>query len=237
MLWVTNITVAPVLLPDVEQQVLHFHAGEFVERAERLVHQQKLRLVDERTAQRDALLHAAGQLRRIGLLETFKADQRQQILGGARRRGIGSPEDFHRKQNIGEDCAPRHQIRLLEHDAEIGLRLVHVAAVDLNRAARCRHQPADDLQERRLAAAARPEQGHQRAGFQIELIFSMATSGACPGRVNDWWTSLKRPNGTGPDCAAALAIVERRHCPSRHHGRRRQESGGVDVAPARAACR
>jgi hypothetical protein len=37
-----------------------FLAGEGVERTERLVQHQQLRLVDQRAAQRGALLHAAG---------------------------------------------------------------------------------------------------------------------------------------------------------------------------------
>ena len=39
-LWVMKNTILPVLLPDVEDQLLHGLAGEGVERAERLVHQQ-----------------------------------------------------------------------------------------------------------------------------------------------------------------------------------------------------
>ncbi len=69
---------------DAQQQIIHLQPGQLVERAERLVHQQQVRLMDERAAQRDALLHAAGQLVRPGVVEGRKTDQLQQ-LGGARR--------------------------------------------------------------------------------------------------------------------------------------------------------
>ena len=52
--------------PQLRSTVLHdrpqFLAGELVERAERLVEHQKLRIVDQRAAQRGALQHAAGEL-------------------------------------------------------------------------------------------------------------------------------------------------------------------------------
>ena len=50
--------------PDALQQLLHLDAGQRVERAERLVERQDLRLADQRAGQRHALLLAAGQHRR-----------------------------------------------------------------------------------------------------------------------------------------------------------------------------
>ena len=62
-------------LPDVEQATAHLFARDGVERAERLVHQQHLRVERERTSNRDALAHAAGKLRRHLLFRVFKADE------------------------------------------------------------------------------------------------------------------------------------------------------------------
>ena len=83
--------------PDVEKQIVHFEPGEFIERAERLVHQQNGRLMNDRTAQRYPLLHAAGQLPRIGLLKTTQADELENshvpALSPWRRSGEELPSD------------------------------------------------------------------------------------------------------------------------------------------------
>ena len=52
------------LRPDLEQLPVQALAGHLVERAERLVHQQERRVERERAGDRDALLHAAGELPR-----------------------------------------------------------------------------------------------------------------------------------------------------------------------------
>ena len=74
-----------VPLPDLEQQLLHQHAGLRVEAAERLVHQQHLRLHDEHARDPDALAHAAGELRRIAGLEAAQPH----LLEDLRARGAG----------------------------------------------------------------------------------------------------------------------------------------------------
>ena len=50
-------------------------AGMGVERGERLVHQQHLRLVGQHAGDLDALLHAAGELGRMLVLLAVEADQ------------------------------------------------------------------------------------------------------------------------------------------------------------------
>ena len=55
-----------------------------VERAEGLVEQQHLRLVRQRARHRDALLLAAGELRRQALVHAFERDQLEQFLAAAR---------------------------------------------------------------------------------------------------------------------------------------------------------
>ena len=55
-----------------------------VERAERLVEQQHLRLRGQRAGQRDALPLAAGELRRIARAEALEPDQLQQLVARAR---------------------------------------------------------------------------------------------------------------------------------------------------------
>jgi hypothetical protein len=61
------------LMLDLQHLVAEQQARLLVERAERLVHQQDLRLGGERARDRDALAHAAGKLGRIALLEAVEA--------------------------------------------------------------------------------------------------------------------------------------------------------------------
>ena len=58
---VTNSTVNLRVVPQLQQLFLHPAARQRVERRERLVHQQDLRLHRHRARDRDALLHAARQ--------------------------------------------------------------------------------------------------------------------------------------------------------------------------------
>jgi len=143
-----------------EQEILHLHAGELIERAERLVHQQELRAVDQGAAQRNPLLHATGELRRIGRLEPLQAHDGKQLHGALARCSSALAADFHREQHVFEHRAPRHQIALLKRDTEIRLRLGDSPAVDLDNAAGGADETAGYPEEGRLAAAARPEQGH-----------------------------------------------------------------------------
>ena len=63
------------LLPQVEQVGAQRLGGQHVEGRERLVHQQDLRLDDQRAGEADALAHAARQLLRIGGFEAVEADE------------------------------------------------------------------------------------------------------------------------------------------------------------------
>ncbi len=69
-----------------QQVVVELEAGDLVERGEGLVHQQQLRLGDQRAGDRDAHLHAAGQFARIARAKSRKADAGQRIARRAWRR-------------------------------------------------------------------------------------------------------------------------------------------------------
>src|SRR5256885_7052414 len=75
--------------PDVEEPLAHEHARLLVEGAERLVHQEDLRVDGERAADRDALLHAPGELAGVLLREALEAERREELRrdrAPARRR-------------------------------------------------------------------------------------------------------------------------------------------------------
>jgi hypothetical protein len=155
--------------------------------------------------------------RRVGLLETFEADQGEQLFRREFCRGVVAAQDLHREQDIGEHGPPRHQIGLLEHDTEIRLRLPDIAAVDLDRAARSRHQPADNLEKGRLAATARAEQRHQPAGREVEGDILDRDKRRPPGLGKGLMDILEVPEwkGAGTCRGSIIRILERRR---RHQG-------------------
>src|SRR5260221_8046734 len=66
--------------PDAQQLVAHGHARLLVERCERLIHQQHRWVLHQAARDRDALLHAAGELVRMALAETVQADNPEGIV-------------------------------------------------------------------------------------------------------------------------------------------------------------
>ncbi len=73
--WVTSTMVLPVRSQISSRQSAHFLAGDSVECAERLVHEQNLRVERERAGDRHALAHAARELRGHLSLRAFQADE------------------------------------------------------------------------------------------------------------------------------------------------------------------
>jgi hypothetical protein len=69
----------PARHEDVLQGEPQFLAGECIERCERLIEHQENGVMHQRTAQRDALLHAAGKLPRKMILKALEADESEQI--------------------------------------------------------------------------------------------------------------------------------------------------------------
>ncbi len=79
--WVTWMKVRPDLGLDALELDLHLAAQLEVERAERLVEQQHLGVVDQRAGERDALLLAAGELGRLAARELGHLHQLERVVG------------------------------------------------------------------------------------------------------------------------------------------------------------
>ena len=122
---------------------LHVHtlARHGVERAERLIHQHDAGIVNQRAADRGALLHTPRKLPWQLLLKTFEADQLQQLHGALAILRARQPLHVDRQHHVGEHGAPRQQQRVLEHDADVAVRLGHLLAVDQDFTARRRQEP------------------------------------------------------------------------------------------------
>ena len=131
-------------LPEAEQIEIHLIARKRVERAERLVHQQEGRIVQQGAADRDALPHAARQLMRILRLESGKADHIQQLPGPRFRYRVPGPANVGLQQDVLQHAAPIKKDVLLKHDAKLGIGPDDPASADRDRAGRRRRQAARD---------------------------------------------------------------------------------------------
>src|SRR5262249_46826417 len=99
------------LVADLLQGERELVGGERVERAERLVHQQLRRIVDQRAADRDALAHAARQFVRILVLEAGEPDRGEQVAGAPVGGGGLEPLRLGLQQHVAERGAPFEQHR------------------------------------------------------------------------------------------------------------------------------
>jgi alkanesulfonate monooxygenase len=151
------------LAPDVEQNLLHHGARLRIERAEGLVHQQHPRLVDQNPRDLDALLHPAGQLRRIKRLEAGKTDQLQDGIGGAVALGAGDAAHLWAEGHVVPHPFPRKQGVLLKHHAAVRARPHDRLSVDRELARRDRQMSGQRTEQRGLAAAGRAENADEFA--------------------------------------------------------------------------
>ena len=109
-------------LIDPQQLVLEDLPGLRVQRAERLVHQQDIRLERERARETDPLLHAARKL--VGIvpfesLETHESDEPGDALPHLIGRKAGQLEAV---SHVLAHALPRHQPEVLEHHGHVAAR-------------------------------------------------------------------------------------------------------------------
>ena len=82
---------------------------------------------------------------------------------------------------------------MLEHNAEIQMRLGDIVAVDLNGSTGGENQAADNLEERRFSAATRTQQRHQVSSLQIESNVLDHNKWGLPGAVKGLANVLEVP--------------------------------------------
>ena len=164
-LWVAIMTVTPELV-DPQQQLQDLPADERVEVAGRLVGDDQPRVVDERAGDRRPLLLAAGQLRRGLLGLRGQPDQGQHAID--RRPDLAPRRAGHleREGDVLVDRLGRQELEVLEDDPDLAAHLGHlpaaepgdVLAVEHDRAAGRDLVADEQLDERRLAGAGRPDE-------------------------------------------------------------------------------
>src|SRR5712691_3035912 len=156
-------------LPDAQQLDVHLLARERIERAEWLVHQDQLGIVDERAGDGRALLHAAGKLVGVFVLVALEPDQSEEIARTPAALGYRKSEDFRREEHVVDDAPPLQQQRLLEHHADIARGIERLRArADRHLAGIEWMQARENLQQRGLAAAGGAHERDELAHLDVE---------------------------------------------------------------------
>ncbi len=121
------------VFPELQQLFLHLPAGERVERGERLVHEQDVGLHGHAACNGHALLHAARQHVRIGVLEPIELHLTDVLAGDVLRLRLrlASTAVHERKRDVLLDCLPGQQlIEFLEHHDPVRSRLGDGASLE-----------------------------------------------------------------------------------------------------------
>jgi hypothetical protein len=114
--------------------------------------------------ERRALLHSARELMRIVVGEIRQPHGLDRVHGTLAPLHCRYALEFEANHDVVEDRVPGEQSILLEHVGDLpGCRPVHGMPVDSNLAVGRRHQAADDVEQRALAATARADQAQELA--------------------------------------------------------------------------
>ncbi len=147
------------LLPGLQQLALELGAGLGVECAEGLIHEQHLGVGGVGAGNRDALLHAAGELLRVVVGELREVD----LLQVLHRQLVGfltlDAAHLEREADVLLDGQPGEERVLLEHDAAVCAGALHELAVAVDLAAGGLEQAGDDV---RAACSCRSRRGRRR---------------------------------------------------------------------------
>ena len=154
---------AEVFLKRLELQ-LHLLAQLQIQRAQRLIQQEKLRVVGERSCDGDALLLAAGELVRLPLSHLSELDQLQHGIHLFTDLRLAETFFDQTEGHVVEDVHVREEGIVLKDRVDVPLirrQIRHVPALQLHGSFRRRLEPGDDAQGGRLSAAGRPQEGQK----------------------------------------------------------------------------
>ena len=152
---------------ELQQLGAHLDPQERVEVRERLVHEERDRMADDRPTERDPLALPARQLPGIPRQHPLEAEQLRDLgdLGG--HLGLGLAAHLQREAEVALDGHVRIERVVLEDHRDIavaGLDEVRQPTVDVDLAVGRVLEAGDDLEDRALAAARGPEQDEELAG-------------------------------------------------------------------------
>src|SRR6185312_2190948 len=152
-----------------EELDLHALLGLRVERAEGLVHQQHVGIVGVDAREVDALAHAAGELLRIRVDEVREAHRPRPRLGGGPALAGGNAAALQAELDVAAYGEPREHGIGLEHEPAREVRAAHRLALVQHDAARRRHEPCHDPQQRRLAASRAADDRDELPRLDVEV--------------------------------------------------------------------
>ncbi len=164
-------TVALGLAPQAQQLVAHQEPRLLVERAERLVEQDQPRLHHERARDAHALAHPAGELRRIARREVGQADELQHVAH-ALVALLAATSDARRRPNATLSATSSHGSDASSWNTTpmpSGASPRDRPAFELDRSLGRRRESRDQLEQRRLAAARRADDGEELAAPKLEI--------------------------------------------------------------------
>ena len=169
-------------------------AGRLVEIAGRLVGDQDRRVRRQRAGERDALLLAAGELRRIVVEPLGEPDRGELALGA--RISVAHAGEFERHGDVFQRRHGRDQVKRLKHDADIAaakarqrvlVEPAEVRAGHHDRAGVGALEAGHHHQQRRFARARRTDQADRLAApyIQVDVLEDMDAGRAAAERQID----------------------------------------------------
>src|SRR3989442_5535147 len=150
-------------LPKTEHFVLHAHAGEGIQRAERLVQEEDLGMVNQRPGQSHALGHAARQMVGVGVGEGFQADQPHEIVHLLTLTVVQTAGD-EAGLEVAANGEPGEKVWVLKHQTALGAGASDGLSADPELTRVGRVQAGDEAKEGGFAAAAGADQSDQFPG-------------------------------------------------------------------------
>jgi hypothetical protein len=154
------------VVDDPRELDLRLLAQLLVERAERLVEEQQLRLLGEAAGEGDALLLAAGELMGLSLRVGRELDELQHRfdarvdLGGRQSLAAQTERDVVENREVRKErVALEHHV----HRPHVRRQIGEVVAVERDGSGGRRLEAGEHAKQRRLAAAGRAEQGEDLA--------------------------------------------------------------------------
>src|SRR5262249_42874142 len=124
--------------------------------------------VDQRAADRHALLHASRELARDILLEAAESDECDQTIRLGAILLEGPAEDLDGKEDVGAHRAPGQEDGTLEHHSGVARRPGHRPSPEEDLPRGRRNEPPDQLEHRALAAPARADDRDELVGADVE---------------------------------------------------------------------
>ena len=117
------------------------------------------------------LLLASGELAGVALLESRKLHEVEHRAHGLPDLGLRAALELEAEGDVAEDGQVREEGVVLEDHSEAAPlrgKVVDALVIEPHLSVALRDEPGDDVQRRRLAAPARPEEGHELAAAHFE---------------------------------------------------------------------